>query len=157
MVATQLDEATWTGILQPTLQSALHKAGMSMNFPRDVLFGPSLFQGYQLQHPFFTQEISHITTLLQESVWNSQTSQLLRLTAECLRLELGIPLQPGSTPNKPFASYVTDCWYKTIWKFASEHPLQIHEDYPNVSLLREGDQFLMQAFADNGFRGQELE
>ena len=39
----------------------------------------------------------------------------------------------------------------------SEHPIQIHEDYPNVSIMREGDQFLMQAFSDNGFRGQELE
>ena len=157
MVATQLDEGTWTAILRPTLQSALQKAGMSMNFPRDVLFGPALFQGYQLQHPYYTQEISHITTLLQESVRNSQTGKLLRLTAECLRLELGIPLQLGSTPYKPFAPYVTDCWYKTLWKFASEHPIQIHEDYPNVSILRKGDQFLMQAFVDHGFRGQELE
>ena len=32
----------------------------------------------------------------------------------------------------------------------------IHEDYPNVTLLRENDQFLMQAFVSNGFRGQEL-
>ena len=92
MVATQLDEGTWTAILRPTLQSALQKAGMSMNFPRDVLFGPALFQGYQLQHPYYTQEISHITTLLQESVRKSQTGKLLRMTAECLRLELGIPL-----------------------------------------------------------------
>ena len=93
----------------------------------------------------------------QLSVRNSQTGQLLRLTAECLRLELGIPLQLGSTPYKQFALYVTDCWYKTLWIFALEHPLQIHEDYLNVSILREGDQFLMQAFADNSFRGQELE
>ena len=115
MVATQLDESTWSTILRPTLQPALHKAGMSMNFPRDVLFGPALFQGFQLQHPFFTQEISHIQTLLQESVRKSQTGKLLRLTAECLRLELGIPLHLGSIPYKPFESYVTDCWYKTLW------------------------------------------
>ena len=73
-----------------------------------------------------------------------------------MSLELGIPLDLGSTPYKPFASYATDCWYKILWKFAAEHLIQIHEDYPNVSLLREGDQFLMQAFVNNGFRGQDL-
>ena len=156
MFATQLDESTRTAILCQTLQAALHKAGMSMSFPRDVLFGPALFQGYQLQHPYFTQEISHITTLLQKSVRNSQTGQLQRLTAECFRLELGIPFELGSTPYKPFDSYATDCWYKSLWKFAAEHPIKIHEDYSNVTLLREGDQFLMQAFVDNGFRDQEL-
>ena len=76
MVATQLDENTWTAILRPTLKAALHKAGMSMNFSRDVLFCPAHFQGYQLQHQYFTQEVIHITTLLQESVKNSQTGQL---------------------------------------------------------------------------------
>ena len=84
MAVTQLDEDTWTNILCLTLTAALYKAGMPMNFPIDVLFDPALFQGYQLQHPFFTQEISHITTLLQESVRNFQTGQLLRLTAEYL-------------------------------------------------------------------------
>ena len=54
MVATQLDKGTWTAILRPTLQAALHKAGMSMNVPRDVLFDPALFQGYQLQHLYYT-------------------------------------------------------------------------------------------------------
>ena len=151
MTVTQLDEGIWSNILRPTLTAALNKIGMSMNFPTDVLFG-----GYQLQHPFFTQEISHIMTLLQESVWNSQTGQLLRLTAECLRLELGILLTLGTTPYQPFESYVTNCWYKSIWKFGSQHPHEVTEDYPNVTLLREGDQFLMQAFVDNGFWGQEL-
>ena len=108
MTVTQLDEGTWSKILTPTLTAALHKAGMSMHFPRDVLFDPALFQGYQLQHPFFTQEISHITTLLQESVRNSQTGQLLRLTAKCLRLKLGIPLAFSDTPYQSFASYVTN-------------------------------------------------
>ena len=103
MVATQLvpDESTGmvTAVLGPTLQAALHtKAGTSMNFPRGVLFGPALFQGYRLQHPCCIQEISHGTTLFQESVGNSKTDQLPRLTAECFRLEpVGIPFELGST------------------------------------------------------------
>ena len=46
MVVTQLDESTWSKILHKILTPALHKAGMSMNFPMDVLFGPDLFQGF---------------------------------------------------------------------------------------------------------------
>ena len=48
MTVTQLDEGTWSKILSPTLTAVLHKAGMSRNFPRDVLFGPAMLQGYQL-------------------------------------------------------------------------------------------------------------
>ena len=129
--------------LPPTLTAALHKAGMSMHFPRDVLFGPPLFQGYQLQYPFFTQQTSHITTLLQESVHNSHTHTLLQLTAECLMLQLGISFELGVTPYQPFASYVTDYWYKSLWKFGSQHPLTIREAFLNVMLLCGGDQFLM--------------
>ena len=121
-----------------------------------MFVGPALFQGYQLQDLYYTQETNHITTLLQESVRKSQTGQLLRLTAECFRFELDILCELGTTPYKPFDSYVTDCWYKSLLKFGSQHPFTIHEDFPNVTLLREGDQFLMQAFVSNGFRGQEL-
>ena len=156
MTVTQLDERTWTDILRPTLTSALHKAGISMNFPRGLLFGPAHFQGYQLQHPYFTQEISHITPLLQKSVQNSQTGQLLRLTAGWFRLELGFPFELGTTLYKHFDSYVSDCWYKSLWKFCSRHPITICEDFPNATLLRKHDQLLMQAFVSAGFCGQEL-
>jgi len=52
MVVTRIYEETRSSILKPTLSPALYKAGMSMKFPRNVLFGPDLFQGFQLQHPF---------------------------------------------------------------------------------------------------------
>ena len=74
---------------------------------------------------------------------------------ECFRLELGIPFELGTTPYKPFDSYVTDCWYKSLYRFTAKHPINIHKNYPNATLLREDDQFLMQAFVDNRFQGQE--
>ena len=80
-----------------------------MNFPREVLFGSALFQGYQLQHVYYTQEISHITTLLKESIQNSQSGKLLRMTAKCFRLELGITFELCKTPFESFASYLTPC------------------------------------------------
>ena len=156
MVVTQLDESTWNRILAPALTPALHKAGMSMNFPKAILFGPELFQGFQLMHPFFLQEISHITTHLQESVRGSQTGELLRLTAECFRLELGVPFQLGVTPYHPYSSYVSHCWYFHLWKFYSEYPIQAKENYPDLKLLRSGDQFLMEVFIAAGYRGKDL-
>ena len=133
MPVTQLDEATWTKIIHPALVPVLNKAGMSRTFPRHVFYGPSLYQGFGFIHPYLLQEFSHIATLFQESVRSSQTGRILRLTAESLRLELGIPLHLGVTPYHPFASYVTPCWYKHVWKFFSVHPVSLFEDFPQFA------------------------
>ena len=109
-------------------------------------------------HPFFLQEISHISTHLQESVRNSQTGSLLRLTAEtfCL-LELGLPFKLGDIPYSPYSNYITpSCWYSHLWKFFSAHPLEAHEDYPELQPLRMGEQFLIQLFVEAGYRGENL-
>ena len=51
-------------------------------------------------------------TLLQESVVDSQTGKLLYLTAEALRLEIGLPFDLGTTDYSIYSAYTTDCWYK---------------------------------------------
>ena len=89
MVVTHLDENTCNLILSTSLTPALHKVGMSMNFPKAVLFGPELFQGFQLMYSFFLQEISHITTHLQESVCGSQTGNCSGLQLNVFAWKLG--------------------------------------------------------------------
>ena len=59
--------------------------------------------------------------LFQESVSQSQTGILLRACAEAFRVEIEIPFSLTKTKydRKTFMYYVTDCWYKKLWKFMS--------------------------------------
>ena len=81
MPVTQFSEVDWNKIVAPVLEPSLQKAGMAATFPRSVLYSPDLYQGFQVMHPYFNEDICHIMTHFQESVNLSQTGQLLRSTA----------------------------------------------------------------------------
>ena len=89
---TNISESQWDTILAPALVPSLHKAGVSKNISRPSLFGPTKYQGFGIQHPYFSQQIKHIATLFQEVHSNTQTGLILRATAEQFRLELGLSL-----------------------------------------------------------------
>ena len=112
---------------------------MAKNFPRSVLFGPGKFQGLNVYHPYFLQEIIHIQTLFQESLRNSQTGRLLRANTEAFRIDISVPFSLSVTPydREIFAYYTTDGWYKSMWKFASrnEFKIRIKEDFIDLPLL----------------------
>ena len=49
-------------------------------------------------------------------------------------------------------------WYKNLWKFMSNplFKLDITEDYDDLPLLRQKDEYLMIAFVEEGFRNADL-
>ena len=51
-----------------------------------------------------------------------------------------------------------DGWYKLPWKFTSKacYKLDIIEDYDNLPLLWSKDVYLLQAFINNGYKGEDL-
>ena len=160
MIATQFSEKEWNKIIQPALQATLNSAGLVKNFPHKVLYGPELYQGMDLKHPFFLQEIAHIMTHVQEAVCQSQTGQMLQMCAEAFRVEIGIPFSLNDTPYdaQRYGFYTPDCWYKSLWKFVSnsEFNIEICEDYPNIKILRKNNKYLMEEFVRNGFTGRNL-
>ena len=159
MAVTQFSEAEWNSIVAPALQISLQKGGMSKHFLLAVFYGPEYYQCFHVMHPYFNQEVTHITTHVQESVNRingSQTAKLLQGSAEAFRLELGLPFTLGTVKYDNVAPYLSDCWYKCLFKFVSKQPLEVIEDYPEVPTLRVGDSYIMQAFIDAEFRNKDL-
>ena len=156
MPVTQFSNIEWNCIVSPALIPSLNKSGVSKSFPHAILYGPDLYQGFQVMHPYYNQEIYHIMTHLQESANGSHTGLLLCGTTEAFQLELGLPFSLGSTDYKICSAFTTDCWYKHLWQFVERNPIDIVEDFPDVPLIRDGDSYLMQAFIDAGFRGSQL-
>jgi hypothetical protein len=156
MTTTNFSETEWNAILAPALKYSLQKSSMTSKFPHPVLYGPDLYQGLNIYHPKFWEGIKKISTHIQESVNQSSTGSLIRLTAEGLKLELGIPMTPCTINWKVVKEYSTPAWYGGLLDFITKHPIEIIEDYPQLPLLRQKDQYIMQGFIDAGYRKQDL-
>jgi hypothetical protein len=133
---------------------------MAKLFPRKVLYGPELYQGLDRKHPFFLQETSHIMTHVQEAVCQSQTGQMIQMTAEAFRIEIGVQFSLKKTvyDDQRYAFYTPQCWYKTLWKFVSsdEFKIEIEVDYQELKKLRKYDVFIMKQFVEKGYVGKDL-
>ncbi len=156
MLATTITEDEWDFIMRPIRQSGLPKIQLASNFPRKVLYGPKKFQGMGIMHPFYTQELSHLALCLHEGESDTITGELLRASMEQLQLELGTPGHLMQLDFSTLGKLATDCWIKTVWEFAWKHEIEIIDTGPSLELYRWNDQFLMEEFARQGWKGHEL-
>lgn len=53
MTTTNFSESQWNEILAPALKYSLQRLGMSATFPRDLLYGPDIYQVLNIYHPKF--------------------------------------------------------------------------------------------------------
>ena len=133
---------------------------MAKNFKQAILYGQLEYQGIGVKNPYFLPGIIHIIAFLNEAACNSSTGELLRPNVEFFRVEMGIPFSLSSTTydENPYASYMPSRWYKNLWRFISNplFKLKITEDYKELLILCDKDEYLMQAFIAGGFKNAEL-
>jgi hypothetical protein len=73
-----------------------------------------------------------------------------------LRLELGLPGHLFEHSYKLFKQCTTPIYLHRSWEFGNETGLVVKDNQPQLQPRREQDQFLMQAFADNGYKTKDL-
>ncbi|HEY9818173.1 MAG TPA: hypothetical protein V6D20_20565, partial [Candidatus Obscuribacterales bacterium] len=157
MRATNITRDDWEAIYSPILAICLPRSGISRNFPRTVAFSPTEFQGLGIMHPWYQQELSHIQALLEENAKPlSVAKTFMQISAESLRLELGIGGPFTSIDYKTASAIATKGWWTSVWRSAQQFHIDIDDPYEPIRLIRDKDQFLMQAFLNNGFRGKTL-
>ena len=93
--------------MAPALQATLNKSAMAAKFPRNVLYGPDLYEGMDIQHPYYQQGIQKIISCIQESAIGSRIGELVKYCAEELMLEIGRPLTLGTVNWDIIGEYVT--------------------------------------------------
>ena len=49
-----------------------------------------------------------------------------------------------------------NCWVKRLWKYCWEYNINLVDDMPVFQKAREGDQFIMEAFLQAGYAGEQL-
>ena len=157
--ATQLTEANWDWVSAPVFKAGLPKSGISRMFPRTVVFGPSLYQGLGIMHPFHNQEIEHLQTIIQQvNRWDrainkktaDPTGERIQRSLEELRSETGLPGLTTDWDYEYINLAITDCWLKTVLKYCDKHGISLHDDLPKHKLVRIGDINIMEAFYKQG-------
>ena len=133
--------------MAPALAAGLPKSRVCRNIPRALLFGSKEYQGIGLHKLYTTMGINHIQALLDQTWSNSITGQLMQVSLENMKLELGLQ---GSVLNHAYSTYnhlVTKCWMEHLWEFTSKHDIEIDDEVGEIELLRERDSTLTQHFA----------
>ena len=122
---------------------------MVKNFVHAVLNGPLEYQGIGVKNFYFLQETIHIIAFLNKVACNSSTGKLLQSNTEFFRVEMGFffPISSDTYNEKPYAFYMPSGWYKNLWRFIFNplFKLEITEDYEDLPILRDKDEYLMQA------------
>ena len=96
MAVTNFDEKKCNEIIANALESSLDKSAMARKFPRVVLYGPALYEGLGINHPYYTQGITKMLTCVQECAIGSQTGALIKTSVEDLMLEMRVPMTLGT-------------------------------------------------------------
>jgi hypothetical protein len=84
MAATTISEKEWEHIMIPILKVGLPRAGFACTFPRAVLCGPKSAQGLGILHPWYHQELIHLTVLIEHTQQGTMTGQLIKASLEQL-------------------------------------------------------------------------
>ena len=155
-IVTNFDSRQWNEILAPALERSLNKSAMARKFPRGVLYGPELYEGLNIKHPYYSQGITKLMACVQECAIKSQQGALLQHSAEDFMLELGYPMTLGTFNWKVAMEYLTPCWYGHLAKFVSSQVLDVKGTFSQLQLLRQSDRFIMLDFIKQGYRKAEL-
>ena len=145
MEAIDLSLEEWDGIIKIFIGTLLSKSGIVRTFPRRGVFSSERFQGLGLDHPYYTQKIKHINTLMGAEGLNNQTKTLLKAAWEECQQESGTVEDLTKSPLE-LISLATDSWVKSTVTFAIEH--NIHIDFPTSkdTLQRTNDKAIMEVF-----------
>ena len=106
LLASTLTIEELNHIMSPILQSALPSIGVGRNLSRKVVYGPSTYLGLGLEHPFISQQLSHLCHFIQYINQQSLPGHLLRTSYQYLQLESGLQ-SPLSAPYKKTGLHTT--------------------------------------------------
>jgi hypothetical protein len=156
MDAINLTKKQWDYVMAPLLRVVLPRSGIARTFPRDLLYAPPTLTGMGIVHPFYKQNLKHLDLVLRETLTNSITSDLIRAILEQHRLEIGILCTNGNWNLKVFGPCLTSSWFSDLILFCEKEDIFLVDTSPTLPLHAANDVYLMQSFADAGYRNHDL-
>jgi hypothetical protein len=155
--ALTLTETECNQIIRPVLDAGLNKAAICKTFPKAVIHGPREEGGLNIPNLYTSQGISRIELLQDHLGMNDMMDELLQTSIEAAKVEIGVGRNLFQLDFELYSPIATDCWIKSTWQFAYEHNIEIKDNSTrNLQLHRENDIFLMEIFANHGYKKETL-
>ena len=133
--------------MAPVLLSGLPKAGICRHTPRALIYGDKEHQGLGLHNLYTTMGINRIQAFMDHIWHKTVTGDLMRISLESLKLELGIEGSLFECDYELYGHLATDSWMKHVWEFAYNNSIKINENTATGLLMRGGDEILSSIFA----------
>ena len=138
MEAIRLTKQQWKKVMAPLLSIALRKSGISPKFPRVMVYTAKQCHGLGILHPWYNQQLKHLQTLIGELANSTPTGTLLQVSAEQLRLELGLPGTFKDVPWHRFKKSLTSTWLTDLMFFLGDNDILLHDSLPQLQTQRQG-------------------
>ena len=114
------------------------------------------FYGVGCPHPAIECVIAQLNKLLMHFGCSSGLALQLQTSLEYMIIELGMSGQPFQVNFDKFGVLVSHCWMKTVWEKCYFYGIKVEVGNLKLEPPRKGDKWLMMAFSELGFKGEEL-
>ena len=154
--AVTLTEEQCTNIMAPILKNVLNKLQIFTTIKRDVLYGPTTFQGIGLRNLYTLMGALHCALMVQFFRTKTDLGHLLQTSYECMSMELGLPDCPFSHDYERYAGCVTHSQMKHLRQFCDARNIELRRVCSNFKHKRKYDKNLMKYSTNNGIHGYQL-
>ena len=145
-------------LMIPLYKLLLPKLNIVRTLPLSYRYGTQKYFGLCFPNLHLEQTIAKLDTFMMHLHSNSLTEQHLLQSSEQLQLEVGTGQHFLTLPYNQYGTYVTSCWFQSLWRDISHLPIRFTiTSSPTPPLLRENDGYIMsQIVRLNIFTAQEL-
>ena len=148
LTATSFSKSQLDKLMRPLLRAALPLCGIQRRMPRALVYGTLRSQGLTLRHPYHTQLIRHLHSLMIHGWRQTPTRDLHEENMDLVQLHVGSDQPFWSLPFELYGPLAPPGWMKNTWESLSSTPLQLTGPCIVQPSLREHDVHLMDAFLD---------
>jgi len=101
------------------LQALLPKLHLNRNTSRKIIFGPELFGGLGLPHPYTYQGLVKLSLFLGHVRLQDKTGILIKIALSHLQLISGYGTFIFNLPYDKYGKWINYGWLPSLWEFAS--------------------------------------
>jgi hypothetical protein len=156
LMATSLSKEQCNKIMKPIRAAALPALGINRHLTLSVVHGPQRYQGVGIPDLWTVQGILKFWLAIQHGDASTITGNQLRASMELHTMEIGLPGNLTQNDFKIYGHLTTKSWLKHLWEFCDDSNIQLISTTPKLTTARENDHFLMEKFAQFGYRDQQL-
>ena len=154
--ALTLSASQWASITTPLIKCGLHTNGVCSTFPKVIREGAHTHMALEFKNMHTIQEIMKLEKYLLFREHPGIVGQLIRLTEELLKIELGLPGDIFQADYTLFHQLATPSWIKSLWKFVFDTKLELSMRTLPLPETKVNDIFLISAFSAQGYCKSKL-